>query len=71
MNRVKGSLGGKICFFTDGVCWLDDTLHFYICGSGGMSTARPELPYPCISKEKSWVKTFQRGKLCDDEVSHV
>ena len=38
---------------------------------GIMSTARPELPYPCISKTKSRVKKFQRGKLCDYKVSRV
>ena len=33
------------------------------CGSGGtMSTARPELPYPCISQAKSQVETSQRVK---------
>ena len=38
---------------------------------GIMSTARPELPYPCISKTKSRVKNSQRGKLCDYKVSRV
>ena len=28
-----------------------------------MSTARPELPYLCIFKAKSRVKTSRRGKL--------
>ena len=36
-----------------------------------MSTARPELPYPCNSLVKSRVKTSLRGKLCDDVVSSV
>ena len=36
-----------------------------------ISTARPKLPYPCNSLAKSRVETSQRGKLCDDVVSHV
>ena len=32
-------------------------------GSGGiMSTARLELPYPCVSQAKSRDKTSRRGK---------
>ena len=38
---------------------------------GILSTARPELSYPCVSKAKSQVKIFQRGRLCDYIVSHV
>ena len=32
-------------------------------GSGGiMTTARPELPYPCVSQAKSRDETSRRGK---------
>ena len=32
-------------------------------GSGGIrSTARPELPYPCVSQAKSRDETSRRGK---------
>ena len=39
---------------------------YKIGGSGGiMSTARPELPYPCVSQAKSRDETSRRGKSCD------
>ena len=37
--------------------------HIIYGGSGGiMSTARPELPYPCNSQAKSRDETSRRGK---------
>ena len=37
--------------------------HIIFGGNGGiMSTARQELPYPCISQAKSQFGTFQRVK---------
>ena len=50
------------CFSTDRVCWLVG-IYATFCGSGGiMSTARPELPFPCISQAKLGVKTSRRVK---------
>ena len=39
--------------------------------SGIVSAVRPESPYPCISKAKSWVQTSRRGKYCDGSQSRV
>ena len=37
--------------------------HVTFGSSGGiMSTARPELPYPCVSQAKSRDETSRRGK---------
>ena len=37
--------------------------HVTFGGSGGIrSTARPELPYPCVSQAKSQDETPRRGK---------
>ena len=37
--------------------------HVTFGGSGGIrSTARPELPYPCVSQAKSRDETSRRGK---------
>ena len=37
--------------------------HVTFGGSGGiMSTARPELPYPCVSQAKSRDETSRRGE---------
>ena len=41
------------------------------CSGGIMSTARSELPFPCISQAKSQVKTSLREKLCDDVQSRT
>ena len=39
------------------------TAHVTFGGSGGIrSTARPELPYPCVSQAKSRDETSRRGK---------
>ena len=44
------------------VAWL----HVTFGGSGEiMTTARSELPYPCVSLAKSRGETSRRGKLCD------
>ena len=41
------------------VCW---SVHVTFGGSGGIrSTARPELPYPCVSQAKSRDETSRRG----------
>ena len=45
---------------TVGVCLLGGSLTFG--GSGGiMTTARPELPYPCNSQAKSGTKLLSGG----------
>ena len=36
-----------------------------------MTTARPELPYPCSSQAKSREETSLRGKLCDGAVLRI
>ena len=37
--------------------------HVTFGGSGGIrSTARPELPYPCVSQAKSRDETSRRGR---------
>ena len=36
-----------------------------------MSTARPELPYPCVSQAKSRDETSRRGKKCDGAESRI
>ena len=37
--------------------------HVTFSGSGGIrSTARPELPYPCVSQAKSRDETSRRGQ---------
>ena len=41
-------------------------------GSGGIrSTARPELPYPCVSQAKSRDETSRRGKYYDGVESDI
>ena len=42
------------------VCW---SVHVTLGGSVGiMSTARPGLPYPCVSQAKSRDETSRRGE---------
>ena len=36
-----------------------------------MSTARPELPYPCVSQAKSRDEISRRGKKCDGVESDI
>ena len=41
-------------------------------GSGGIrSTARPGLPYPCVSQAKSRDETSRRGMYCDGAESRI
>ena len=41
-------------------------------GSGGITTtARTELPYPCVSQAKSRDETSRRGKQCDGVESDI
>ena len=60
-KQIKPSLVGEHAFpLTGFVC---RSAHVTFGGSGGiMTTARPELPYPCVSQAKSWDKTSRRGK---------
>ena len=60
-KQFKPPLVGEHAFpLTGFVCW---SAQVTFCGSGGiMSTARPELPYPCVSQAKSRDETSRRGK---------
>ena len=60
-KQIKPPLVGEHAFpLTGFVCWL---AHVAFGGSGGiMTTARPELPYPCVSQAKSRDETSRRGK---------
>ena len=60
-KQIKPPLVGEHAFpLTGFVC---RSAHVTFGGSGGiMTTARPELPYPCVSQAKSWDKTSRRGK---------
>ena len=51
-------------FSTDGVCCGLARLFVTFGGSGGMmTTARTELPYPCVSQAKSRGETSRRGRV--------
>ena len=60
-KQIKPPLVGEHAFpLTGFVC---KAAHVTFGGSDGiMSTARPELPYPCVSQAKSRDKTSRRGK---------
>ena len=60
-KQIKPSLVGEHAFPPTGfVFW---SAHVTFGGSGGIrSTARPELPYLCVSKAKSRDETSRRGK---------
>ena len=60
-KQIKPPLVGEHAFpLTGFVC---KEAHFTFGGSSGiMSTARPELPYPCYSQAKSRDVTSRRGK---------
>ena len=60
-KQIKPPLVGEHAFpLTGFVC---RSAHVTFGGSGGiMSTARPELPYPCVSQAKSRDETSRRGK---------
>ena len=60
-KQIKPPLVGEHAFpLTGFVCW---SAHVTFGGSDGIrSTARPELPYPCVSQAKSRDETSRRGK---------
>ena len=60
-KQIKPPLVGEHAFpLTGFVC---RAAHVTFGGSGGiMSTARPELPYPCVSQAKSRDETSRSGK---------
>ena len=60
-KQIKPPLVGEHAFpLTRFVCW---SAHVTFGGSGGIrSTARPELPYPCVTQAKSRDETSRRGK---------
>ena len=60
-KQSKPSLVGEHAFPQTGfVCKM---AHVTFGGRGViMSTARPELPYPCVSQAKSWDETSHREK---------
>ena len=60
-KQIKPPLVGEHAFpLTGFICMA---AHVTFGGSGGiMSTARPELPYPCNSQAKSRDETSRRGK---------
>ena len=59
--QIKSHLVGEHAFpLTGFVC---RSAHVTFGGNGGIiTTARPELPYPCVSQAKSWDETSRRGK---------
>ena len=60
-KQIKPSLVGEHAFPPTGFVCL--VAHVTFGGSGGiMTTARPELPYPCNSQAKSRDETSRRGK---------
>ena len=60
-KQIKPPLVGEHAFpLTGFVC---KEAHVKFGGSGGIrSTARPELPYPCVSQAKSRDETSRRRK---------
>ena len=60
-KQIKPPFVGEHAFpLTGFVCMA---AHVTFGGSGGIwSTARPELPYPCVSQAKSLDETSRRGK---------
>ena len=58
---IKPPLVGEHAFPLMGFVCME--AHVTFGGSGGiMSTARPKLPYPCVSQAKSRDETSRRGK---------
>ena len=59
-KQIKPPLVGEHAYPPTGfVCW---SAHVTFGGSCGiMSTARPELPYPCVSQAKSREESSRRG----------
>ena len=60
-KQIKPPLVSEHAFpLTGFVCMV---AHVAFGGSGGIrSTARPELPYPCVTQAKSRDETSRRGK---------
>ena len=60
-KQIKPPLVGEHASPLTGVVCKE--AHVTFGGSGGIrSTARPELPYLCVSQAKSRVETSRRGK---------
>ena len=60
-KQIKPPLVGEHAFPLMGFVCKEK--HVTFGGSGGiMSTARPELSYPCVSQAKSRDETSRRGK---------
>ena len=61
-KQIKPPLVGEHAFLVTGfVC---KKAHVTFGGSGGIrSTARPELPYPCVSQAKSRDETSRRVEV--------
>ena len=60
-KQIKPPLVGEHAFPMTGFVCKSAQVTFG--GSGGIrSTARPELPYPCVSQAKSRDETSRRGK---------
>ena len=60
-KQIKPPLVGEHAFAL--TRFVFRSAHVTFGGSGGiMTTARPELPYPCVSQAKSRDETSRRGK---------
>ena len=60
-KQIKPPLVGEHAFPPTGfVCWSSHVT--FGCSSGIRSTARPELPYPCVFQAKFRDETSRRGK---------
>ena len=60
-KQIKPPLVGEHAFPLTGFVYM--VAHVTFGGSGGIrSTARPELPYQCVSQAKSRDETSRRGK---------
>ena len=57
--KVQTTLDGRVCFSTDGVCWLP--LHLWQIGDA----------LPMYSKAMPRVETSRRGRLSDDVVTGI
>ena len=70
-KQIKPSLVGEHACQLMGL-FVCRSAHVTFGESGGiMSTARPELPYPCDSQAKSRDETSRRGKKCDGSESRI
>ena len=60
-KQIKPPLVDEHAFPLTGFVCME--AHVTFGGSGGIrSTARPELPYPCVSQAKARDETSRRGK---------